>query len=143
MGYNIEISFNIMKHKSVTEIQENVTVLAEEYGCNNCYTNYEFDKNLQYQRNHCLITVIFENPNISHLIIFLKKIKNNKGLYIESIYDDITSQLLYASQYYLTQLMDKNGALNYKVNKRKRSYSEDDTLILSTFSTFKKGGAKS
>ena len=129
MSYNIEISFNIMKHKCVTEIQKNVTMIAEEYGCSNCYTNYEFEKNLQYQRNHCLITVIFENP-IAYLIKFLKIIKKIKGIYIESIYDDVTSQLLYASSYYLTQTMDKKIALTYRMNKRKRSYSEDDTLIL-------------
>jgi len=139
MCYNIEISFNILKHKCVTEIQEIVTSLTEEYGCSNYFTNCEFDRNLKHQRTQCLITVIFDNPNILYLINFLKKIKIIKGLYIESIYDDITSKILYASQYYLSQMMDKNFALDYKLNKRKRSYSEDDTLILSIF---EKCGAK-
>jgi hypothetical protein len=130
MGYNIELSFNILKHSCVTDIQETVTTLAHEYNCNHCYTDYEFDKNLQYQRTHCLITVVFENANISSVIDFLKKIKGMNGLYIESICDDTTSDILYASQYYLTQMMNKNCAINYKLNKRKRSYSEDDTMIL-------------
>ena len=65
-------------------------------------------------------------------IKFLKYIKNNKQTYLESIYNDDTNMLLYASNYYITQKMDKYLAKEFKLEKRKRSYSEDETLILDT-----------
>jgi len=51
-------------------------------------------------------------------------------VYLETIYDDNTKQLLYASQYYITQKMDKGYSKVFKEERRKRSYSEDDTMIL-------------
>jgi hypothetical protein len=53
-----------------------------------------------------------------------------EGLYIEMIYDEEINRILYASKYYQTQKMDKYIVKDYNSNKRKRSYSEDDTLIL-------------
>jgi hypothetical protein len=53
-----------------------------------------------------------------------------KGLYIELIYDEDTNSILYASQYYITQKMDKFSAKNFKSKKRERSYSDDENMIL-------------
>jgi hypothetical protein len=76
----------------------------------------------------------FQNydDNIQYIVKFLKIIKNIKGIYIESIYDDDTNNILFASKFYLTQMMDKHIAKMYKLNKRQRSLSEDDTLIMNT-----------
>jgi hypothetical protein len=132
MGYSIEVSFNILKHSSVTETQNFILNLATTYGCISCYVDYEFETNVQYKRNHNIIVINFENTNIYNLIEFLKKIKMTSGIFIETIFDDNMNMILYASKYYVTQKMDKLLAKEYSKNKRIRSYSEDDTLILKT-----------
>jgi hypothetical protein len=132
MGYSIEVSFNILKHSSVTETQNFILNLATTYGCISCYVDYEFETNVQYKRNHNIIVINFENANIYKLIEFLKKIKITSGIFIETIFDDNMNMILYASKYYVTHKMDKLLAKEYSKNKRIRSYSEDDTLILKT-----------
>ena len=65
---------------------------------------------------------------------FLNFIRKNKCYYVEMIYDEINKSLLYASKYYITQKMNKICANEYNNIKRKRSYSEDETIILQTLS---------
>ena len=67
------------------------------------------------------------------MIEFLNFIKKTKRLYIELIYDEYNDLILYASQYYITQKMDKFASKNFKIERKKRSYSEDETKIISLF----------
>lgn len=129
MGYIIEVSINVFKTSSVSELEHKVFSLAEEYGCQNYHEIYEMETGLNIQRNHCVISLNFEESNITQMLKFIKKIKTISGLYIESIYNENVRDILYASQYYLT-IMDKYKSKDYKINRRKRSYSEDDTLIM-------------
>lgn len=131
MGYNIEVSFNVLKNSS-SDIQENIQNYAEECGCDYFYHDYEFENKTQFQRRHCVMTLNFPQTNIPYLLDFLKYIRKIQGLYLESIYDDTMNQILYASQYYLTQKMDKKCAKEFVIEKRKRSYSEDENMILDT-----------
>ena len=107
MGYNIEVSFNIVKHGSVTELQNKIQKVARESICNFLYHTYEFENNRQYKRNHCLFTINFDSESeiIHNFIYFIKNIKKINGLYIESIYDENVNILLYASKYYQTQFL--------------------------------------
>ena len=130
MGYNVEVSFDILKHSSVTELQEFVKEQAHSCGCNSCYDYYEYETNVQFKRNHCIMVSNFDETNTLYFIDFLKNIKCVPGLYIECIYDDTNNRILYASSYYLTQKMEKHFAKTFKAEKRKRSYSEDDIMIL-------------
>jgi len=129
MGYNIEVSFNILK---TGNIQESVYDYATECGCEHLYQDFEFENKVQFQRRHCIITTKFSHTNIDNLLKFLKFVKTTDGLYLESIFDDDSNNILYASQYYLTQQMDKGKAKDFVIQKRKRSYSEDETIILHT-----------
>lgn len=131
MGYNIEVSFNVLK-QNIHDTQELIINTAVENGCNSYYNDFEFENNIRYNRNHCVFTIIFQDYNIDKVIKFLKIMKNIKGLYVETIYDNDTNNILFASKLYLTQMMDKHIAKLYKSNKRERSYSEDDMLILKT-----------
>lgn len=130
MGYNIEVSFNILKNSSVTEIQNMIINGAEECGCESFYEDYEYESHVQFKRNHCVITLNFSKTNIDDLIRFLKFIKGTCGVYLESIYDESSSFILYASQYYITQKMDKIHGKTYKQERRERSYSDDENMIL-------------
>ena len=138
MGYTIELSFNVINNCSVTEVLQGVKVYAEECGCEQIYEDYEFENKIQFIRRHCIITANFSQLNIVEMIKFLKFIKSYRDLYLESIYDETSNILLYASKYYVTQKMDKNLAQDFKIEKRKRSYSEDETLILDTIKKYSK-----
>jgi hypothetical protein len=129
MGYNIEVSYNILK---TGNIQESIYDYATECGCEYLYEDYEFENKTQFQRRHCIITAKFSQINMSDMLKFLKFVKKTDGLYLESIFDDDSNSILYASKYYITQQMDKGAAKNFVIQKRKRSYSEDETIILHT-----------
>lgn len=130
MGYNIEVSFDILKNSSVTELQKTVKNYAEECGCDLFYEDYEYEPHSQFKRNHCVITIIFSQTNVEYLLLFLKFIKNKEGLFLELIYDDISKAILYASQYYVTQKMNKSYSKIFKQERRERSYSDDENMIL-------------
>jgi|LauGreDrversion2_5_1035112.scaffolds.fasta_scaffold88894_1 hypothetical protein len=138
MGYTIEVSFNVVNIGSVTELLQCVKVYAEECGCDHIYEDYEFENKTQFIRRHCIITANFSQLNIIEMIKFLKFIKNCHNLYLESIHDETSNILLYASKYYITQKMNKDLAKEFKIEKRKRSYSEDETLILDTIKKYSK-----
>jgi|APCry1669189000_1035189.scaffolds.fasta_scaffold159455_1 hypothetical protein len=133
MGYNIEVSINLLKNPNVTEYEQEIIQLAKEYACSNFYKIYEFEDFLPQNRNHSVINAHFEN--ITQFTQFIKKIKHYKGIYIETIYNDaFKTEILYASPYYLT-IMDKHQSKFYKKNRRERSYSEDETIILKEVAT--------
>jgi hypothetical protein len=132
MGYNIEVSFSLIKNSSVTELQENIKNLAANCSCSYCYEDYEYETHVRYQRKHCIITVNFNNPDIYNLIKFLINIKKSKGLYIEVIYDEDSNKIIYASKYYTTQKMEKSSSKILKDERKKKTYSDDDTKIIET-----------
>jgi hypothetical protein len=132
MGYNIELSFNNLINSSVTKLIETVKNFAEDNFCDNFYEEYEFEKKNQFKGSHCIMVVKFSNLNINNMIFFLKKIKKIQGLYIELIYDEEKNSILYASQYYITQKMDKFSGKNFNSLNKKKSYSDDENMILKT-----------
>jgi hypothetical protein len=130
MGYNIEVSFDILKNSSVTELQNMVRNFAEECGCETFYQDYEYDHYTQFTRNHCVMSVEFSQTNISNFLQFLKFIKHKEGLFLELIYDDIAHLIVYASPYYITQKMNKSTSKIFIKERRERSYSDDENMIL-------------
>lgn len=131
MGYNIEVSFDITKNSSVTQLQDIVRNVAKECECESFYEDYEYDSHVQFKRNHCVMTSIFAQTNIDELLYFLHFIKKTEGLFLELIYDDIANVIVYASEYYITQKMNKINGNLYKKERRERSYSDDENMILS------------
>ena len=134
MGYNIEVSFNVLKNGSVTKLLEEVREFAEGCFCEDFYEDYEFENKTQFQRRHCLISINFSQSKLNNMIEFLNNIKKKSSLYVELIYDEENHSILYASQYFITQKMDKFAAKEFKLGKRKRSYSDDETMILKAVS---------
>jgi hypothetical protein len=128
MSYIIDVTFNVLKHGNIEQSENEIICLAQESSCEYYYSDYEFERNMFIQRNHCVITVKFDKS--MYLIQFLRKIKKLKHLHVESIYQEDSSYILYASTYYATQLMDKHLANKYKMNKHQKIYSEDESTIL-------------
>lgn len=132
MGYNIELSFNLLNH-SLNVINE-VKTTAKEFHCDDCYEDFEFENKTQFQRRHCVISVLFSSENLNNMVEFLNIVKKNEDIYVELIYDELNQSVLYASQYFITQKMDKYAAKEFVIRRRKRSYSDDETMILKSIS---------
>jgi len=128
MGYNIEVSFNILKNRNTTEMEKEIISIAVDNSCSHYYNTYEME-NTRIPRNHCVFTTHFDEMKIEQMLNFLRTIKKRKGIYIECIYDENTNNLIYASTYYLSA-MKKECAVDYKERKRARSYSEEEIEIL-------------
>ena len=133
MGYNIEISIHLMKQNDLSQIKKEIVDFALDCNCNHYYYIYEMEGKCKFPRNHCIIVVHFDDEketDIFYCSLFLKKIKKIKDLHVECIYEDtVACKLLYASQYYLTT-MEKDKAIKYNKNKRERSLSENDKIVL-------------
>ena len=80
------------------------------------------------------MSISFSQSKMNNMIEFLNNIRNTNGLYIELIYHEGSNSILYASQYFLTQKMDKYAAKKFKIEKRERSYSDDEIMILKAVS---------
>ena len=115
MGYNIELSINMLNVTKFSEIENTIYDVAETYNCNNIYSLNEEDGTLKIPRYHCVYVVTFSEDSFDDLIKFVKFIKNCKiSCYIECIYNDNIFKLLYASSYYLN---NSNRELSKKYKK--------------------------
>ena len=95
MGYNIEVSFDITKNSSVTQLHDTIRNVAKECECETFYEDYEYDSHVQFKRNHCVMTAIFSQTNIDELLHFLHFIKKTEGLFLELVYDDIANVIVF------------------------------------------------
>jgi hypothetical protein len=115
MGYNIELSINMLNVTKFSEIENTIYDVAETYNCNNIYSLNEADGTLKIPRYHCVYVVTFSEDSFDDLIKFVKFIKKCKiSCYIECIYNDNMFKLLYASSYYLN---NSNRELSKKYKK--------------------------
>lgn len=133
MGYTIEISFSIIKQSSIDEAQNVIIDLAREHYCNFYYVDFEMENEYNNKRNHCVITVNFENSNINDMNLFLKDVKHiykKNDYYIETIYNDETNKYIYASKYYLICNTNKSFTKEYFINKKSKKYSDEEKSIL-------------
>uniref|UniRef100_A0A6C0LDW0 Uncharacterized protein n=1 Tax=viral metagenome TaxID=1070528 RepID=A0A6C0LDW0_9ZZZZ len=130
MGYNIDISIDMVKHPDLSGLKKEITDFAIDSGCGHYYYLYEIEGGGQRKRNHCIIVVNFDDESIFDCAYFLKKIKKNKDLHIECIYEDsIVCKLIYASRFYQTT-MDRDKAIRYNKFKRERSLSDNEKTLL-------------
>ena len=132
MGYNIEVSIDMLHHTNITEIKKVIADYAIDYDCNHYYYFYEMEGGCKIPRNHCIMVINFDDDteHIFNCAAFLKIIKKIKKIFIECIYeDDVVCKLLYASRYYQTT-MQKDNFIKYNKNKRERSLSDNEKLLL-------------
>jgi hypothetical protein len=133
MGYNVEISFDIIKHANLNELKEIITSIALKFNCEYYYYHYDMEFQTKFNRNHCIVVVNFNDNETFNCSKFIKTIKKINGIHIECIYEDtILFKLIYASQYYL-KTIDKDKVIIYNKFKRERSYSDNENIILDGF----------
>jgi hypothetical protein len=130
MGYNVEIAFDMIKHKNVSEMKQTISNFALDFNCDHYYYYYDMDNDAKISRNHCIVNVNFDDSETFNCAKFIKTIKKINGLHIECIYEDtFLCKLIYASQYYLKNI-DKDKVLIYNKFKRERSHSDNEAILL-------------
>lgn len=132
MGYNVDISVNLLKYTNFSEIENTIQNAAKLYDCNNIYLINEEDGTIKIPRYHCVYVINFLDNNFDNFIKFLKFIKQQKLSYIECIYDDNIYKLLYASTFYLTTV-DKNTSNKYKQFIKERKFTLNESILLQEF----------
>lgn len=137
MGYTIEISFDIRKHKSFSRFKEQIILLAEAKNCNSYYILHEMEGGTSLDRSHCVISITFcESVNCIEFIKFIKPIKK---LYIECIYSNNSRfKIIYVSSYYFNKKMSKEGKQVYN----KTLCSEEEEAIRNVIIFSKKSISK-
>ena len=132
MGYEIEMSLDLRKHKSVTKIIDSTQDLADFYECERFYQFSECDGEVRrLKRKSQVMVICFDEEKFENMTNFLKEIiaRYRKKLYIESVYNINKHSLIYASPYYMS-IMEKDQKEDYKERKSNRSFSETDYFIL-------------
>ena len=105
MGYEIEMSLDLRKHNSITNIIDGAQELAEYYECERFYQFSEWDGEVRRLKRKAQVMVIcFEEEKFENMANFLKDIiaRYKKKLYIESVYDIDKHNLIYASSFYMS-----------------------------------------
>ena len=127
MGYNIELSVNLMKLKKFTDLEHLTRYFKEYFECESVYTLTETDGTAKIPRYSYVIIVAFIKDKFEQFLNFIDMVKTQKNLYIECIYhEDGCVQLLYASSYYL-KTIDKEFVVKYR---KPRSYSDEEIKVL-------------
>ena len=129
MGYNIEISVNMLKQTKFSEIDSIIQGVAEYYDCNNIYSMTEEDGTKKIPRYHCIYVINFLDDNLDKCVKFLKYIRNYKDSYIECVYDNDMYKLLYASSYYLKNV-DKDISKKYKKFIHEKQFTPNECLLI-------------
>ena len=135
MAYIIELSFDLRKKSNLTETKTIFENNALKHGCERFYYNYEISgMGRTIKREHYVMTFIFEENEIE-VAKFLKFVKKEKNINIESVvYEDTMVKLMYASRSYLN-MVEKEFAKLYHIQKRNGSlYNKDSPIMKEIYS---------
>jgi hypothetical protein len=129
MGYNVEISVNLLKETNFSEIENTIHEVAKLYNCENIYSINEENGALKIPRYHCIYIIHFAEEYFENLIKFLKFFRKFKSSYIECVYDNDIYKLLYASSFYLKNA-DKELSKNYKQFIKDKIFTPNESKLL-------------
>ncbi len=139
MSYLIEISINMLKHKSIENSKESMKEIlinaANNHECEFYYFNYELmGKNRRINKTNIIITFMLPEKD-ENLIKFIRIVKKFKGVYIESLGLDCGKySLMYASKRYLKSMND-HIVKEYLSNKKKGKLFKQDSIIYKTITS--------
>ena len=132
MGYEIEFSIDLLKHRNGNKYINDAQSMAHENNCDHFFHFSELNENKSKSKKISSIMVAsFDDKKFDNFTNFLSEIveKYRKKINIESIYEINNRNLIYASPYYMS-LMEKDKREEYKIRRTTRSYSDTDYYIL-------------
>jgi len=129
MAYKIELSLKLKQQSNITYTTDSIINTSYKHACVNHYINYEYIyKRKIVIRNSCVISLTFDDIP-KEIGKFIRKIKKNRTISIESIsYDDTVTELLYASKQYLN-IMEKSQMKEY-LEKKKNGLLDTESEIM-------------
>lgn len=120
-----EIFYDVKKNKSITQIKDELSNIAEIYGAEDNYNLHEMEGTRKTITKDILISVfLFNSSNLSNYIDFLKYIKRRNYLQVNVIYyNNGTDKLIYS--------IDKNkkDLVKNKIEKREKRETSDTNFI--------------
>lgn len=126
--YYIEISFKIKKNESFQDLQNNVKELSELSNCSSfCNLSEVEGENNKIKINNLISLISFQEE--TNLFYFIKEINKNKKYYIDCIFNEYKSELLYASSYYLKHKINKQNKNKFKNFKNKLNINNLQSII--------------
>jgi hypothetical protein len=92
-----EIFYDVKKNKSILQIKDELSNIAEIYGAEDNYNLHEMEGTRKTITKDILISVfLFNSSNLSNYIDFLKYIKRRNYLHVKVIYyNNGTEKLIY------------------------------------------------
>jgi len=130
MGYNIDISVNMVKEKTFSEIETTIVNTAELYGCESAVLISEEDGTIKIPRYHMIFVINFFEDDFENFIKFIKSIKEYKKCYIESVYsNNLKCKLLYASSRYLKNI-DNDISNKYKKFIYEKIFTPHENMLI-------------
>lgn len=112
MGFNIEVSFKIKTGNSYTKCNNILVDLIDENDATSYYFINETVGGRKIERSNRIAYINFDT--LEKLKSFTSDLKKEKAFYIDCITnDEIKTQILYASSYYLTNIISKEGRKIY------------------------------
>ena len=123
---------NVLKNSNSTEIETIINDTANLYNCDKIYMLSEEDGTIKIPRYHNVFIITFLENNYENLIKFIKYIKHYKQVYIESIYNEISYNLIYASAFYLKNI-NKDIGKKYKNFIQQGLFTNIEALIIKEF----------
>ena len=92
-----DIFYDVKKNKSISEIKDELSNIAEIYGAEDNYNLHEMEGTRKTITKDILISVfLFNSSNLSNYIDFLKYIKRRNYLHVNVIYyNNGTDKLIY------------------------------------------------
>jgi len=129
MAYKIDLSLKLKQQSNITHTIDDIINNSYKHACVNHYVNYEYVyKKKIVMRNSCVISLTFDDEP-KEISKFIRKIKKNRTISIESIsYEDTTTELLYASKQYLN-IMEKSKMKEY-LEKKKGGLLDTESVIM-------------
>ena len=120
-----EIYYDIKKNKSISEIKDELSNIAEIYGAEDNYNLHEMEGIRKTITKDILISVfLFNSNNLSNYIDFLKYIKRKIYFQINVIYyNNGTEKLIYSN----TKMNNENN--NQRKEKNQRKETSDTNFI--------------
>lgn len=114
MGYVLEISFKLKLGSTYTSLTNTLVDICDKNEVDHYYFTTELEGvGKKIYKSFAIATISLKSMNsLSNLI---EDIKKHKEYHVDCIYNDsIDSRILYASSYYLTHKMTKEGRESYK-----------------------------
>ena len=125
----MEISINNLNSCNNNEL-EYVKTLSQKCNCIYFKENIEFDNNVKIKRLYKLVSIHFDDDtDFAKIVYFIHKLKNIRGVKLESIFNTDSNNLIYGSKYYLTQLVEKKFSDDFYYRRRTRSYSNKTKIL--------------